>query len=459
MAINGTMELLNTATVPSGGQAAIEFTNIPQTYKDLVLYVSPRSNASAISSNLFVQFNNDSTGHSDRYMYGDGAGGKGAGTVISNGNRLFIGDTNANSSTTSTFGNHFVYISNYSSSSVKTASIDSVGENNASTAYAEIITGLYTGSAISSIKIMIGDGTVSSFMQHSTAYLYGVARTTVKATGGMITEDSNYIYHTFTASDVFITNKELTADVLVIAGGGGGAYDVGGGGGAGGVLYTSSVSCSSGVSHTITVGGGGAGAGPSNSNLPSSGSNSVFSGTGVTTRTADGGGRAANGSGTSGSYTNASSGGSGGGGTHRYSNGGAGISGQGFAGGNATPSAANGAGGGGGAGGIGGSAPSAASGSVNSGAGGIGTNAYSSWATATRTGHNGYYAGGGGGGVQNATRGDGGLGGGGVGGPNNSAGGNGLTNTGGGGGGAGANSSTGPGGNGGSGIVIIRYAK
>jgi hypothetical protein len=168
------------------------------------------------------------------------------------------------------------------------------------------------------------------------------------------------------------------------------------------------------------------------------GGNSVFDAI-----TATGGGGGAGG----GSATAGASGGSGGGGTNNGA-GGAGTSGQGFAGGAGyTDSASYGlGGGGGGAGAVGGSAASGAAG----GNGGVGI---SSSISGTAT----FYAGGGGGGGGGSgtyPAGTGGNGGGGNG-NSNGSGSNATANTGGGGGGAG---STGSGGLGGSGIVIVSYA-
>lgn len=65
-------------------------------------------------------------------------------------------------------------------------------------------------------------------------------------TGGTITTDlSGNTIHTFTTDGTFSTSKQLSADVLVVAGGGGGGQGAGnpgncGGGGAGGLIYTPS---------------------------------------------------------------------------------------------------------------------------------------------------------------------------------------------------------------------------
>jgi hypothetical protein len=452
MSINGTMKKIQTVTVGVNGQAAIDFNNVPQTYDDLVILISPRSIANSISSNLFVQFNNASTGHSDRYFGGSGSTTF-TGTVLSNNNRVFIGDINANTSTSNIFGSTSVYITNYKSSSIKSLLIDSVGENNDSTAYSEIISGQFNGSAITSIKIMIGDGS-TLFMQHSTATLYGITRVpaAAKATGGMIYDDSSYWYHAFTSSGTFTPNQNITCDVLVVGGGGGsGLAGLGtGGGGGGGLLDFLNQSLTS-TSYTVTVGGGGA----TNAN----GGDSQF---GALTLV-KGGGRGADDNGAAGSQ------GSGGGGNWSgNSGGGTATSGQGSNGGTGSTQSNVGVGGGGG----GKTAVGQNSNSnTKAGDGGSGSSAYSSWMIRASLGQDisgtRWLAGGGGGGVYDVvgsrTPGVGGNGGGGTGGSrlagsafNATAG---LSNTGGGGGGAGQNGGGSNASAGGSGLVIVRYAK
>ncbi len=75
--------------------------------------------------------------------------------------------------------------------------------------------------------------------------------------GGIITEDSQYWYHTFGASGAFIPKQSLTCDILQIAGGGGGGFTRGGAGGAGGLLLHSAQSLTA-TSYNVTVGAGGA---------------------------------------------------------------------------------------------------------------------------------------------------------------------------------------------------------
>jgi hypothetical protein len=295
-----------------------------------------------------------------------------------------------------------------------------------------------TPEAITSIVLKSTTG--NSFVEGTTVSLYGIANAdqgAAKATGGIITEDSQYWYHTFGASGAFIPKQSLTCDVLVVAGGGGtaGSDLGGGGGGAGGLLAFTSQALTA-ISYNVTVGAGGV--------AQTNGNNSQF----ASLTASVGGGKGA---------TNAavgSVGGSGGGGAYAtYTTGyAASPSGQGNAGGNGFTASFYGVGGGGGGAGAVGVNGNA----TNAGNGGAGIDTYSSWLSATGLGVSGFIAGGGGGGAYNGIQSTGGSGGGGAGGRNGGAAIAGTVNTGGGAGGAGQN---GAGANGGSGVVIVRYAK
>lgn len=447
MATNPNVVAIQTVEVGSGGAAEIDFTNIPQTYTDLVIKLSVRSDRATLVDGFIIRFNNDTTSgnYSNRRLFGTGA----AAVSDTSSAPVFF---DASTATANTFGNAEIYIPNYTSSNAKSWSSDTVHENNATTAYAGIVAGLWTGTnAITSIKLT--SETSANFVQYTTATLYGVtsAGYGAKATGGAIYQDADYFYHAFFSSGTFTPTQSLSADVLVIAGGGGGGNAFGGGGGAGGLLGFTSQSLTA-QNYTITVGGGGAGS-TSESSKGSNGSNSVFGS--LTTCTGGGGG---------GSYqtTSGANGGSGGGGSGDWNGGngtftgGTGTSGQGFAGGDGykLPPIYR-SGGGGGSTAVGQTLTSTSGG----GNGGAGTSTYSSWATATASGASGSYAGGGGGGGfggNNLVAGTGSAGGGnggfGAAGSNATA----FTGSGGGGGSGGAAWN---GGNGASGIVIVRYAK
>jgi hypothetical protein len=90
-----------------------------------------------------------------------------------------------------------------------------------------------------------GDGTNMSVATNAGGSGIVIVKYSIaKASGGTITTDGTYWYHTFTTSGTFVPYENLTADCLVIAGGGAGAAtdgndtQGGGGGGAGGLRST-----------------------------------------------------------------------------------------------------------------------------------------------------------------------------------------------------------------------------
>jgi hypothetical protein len=451
MALNGTMVKIETVTVGSGGAANIEFTNIPQTYTDLKVVLSARTNRASVNSDIYVEFNgNTSAIYSFRRLYGDGSAAT-SDSLTNNAKGGFVGVAAGANATASTFGNTEFYIPNYTGSTNKSFSGDGVNENNATSALSTLIAGLWANtSAITSIKIL--DYNSASFVQHSTATLYGISRTTaqIKATGGMVYDTDTHVYHLFNASGTFTPLQNLTVDYLVVAGGGGASMGGGGGGGlrstvtatGGGGSLESALSLTANTNYTVTIGAGGAGGAHPGGSGGTNGGNSVFS---TITATGGGGGGKGDQNGIAGG-----AGGGGGGNGSGTSTGGAGTANQGFAGGGNggfTGSPFSG-GGGGGAGAVGGNAT--ANNIAGNGGNGV---------TVAITGSSVAYAGGGGGAmaqVNAGTVGTGGTGGGANGRSSDGVGTSASSNTGGGGGAA---SGSNTGGAGGSGVVIVRYAK
>jgi hypothetical protein len=168
-----TFTLIASSTVGSGGAASIDFTSIPSTYTDLVLKISLRAaNASAYNSSQ-LSFNNSATGYSYIALWGNSTGA----VSVSNTNTYFEWMySDAANATANTFSNTEIYVPNYLSSNSKSVSFDNVTENNASTTNSvltNLMAGLWSGTAaINSIKITAGSS--STFVQYSTAYLYGI---------------------------------------------------------------------------------------------------------------------------------------------------------------------------------------------------------------------------------------------------------------------------------------------
>jgi hypothetical protein len=442
-----TYSLIQAQTLTSN-TASVTFSNIPQNFTDLRLFISCRSNrATEVDDQFNIYPNNSSSNLTSRFVRGDGS------TVTSGtANRTYIPAAGA---TANIFSSITMIIPNYTNNKHKNIHTDSVQENNATTAYMSLQSTTWENtSAITSLVFSPVSGT--AFLSGSTFILYGVGAH--RASGGTITSDNNFTYHTFTSSGTFTALEKINgAEVLMIAGGGSGGKTTdttsygAGGGGAGGVFYATRQNLFAGTSYSAIVGAGGS---------DSNGSNSQFS----SLVNAIGGGKGGNASNTA--PTAGSSGGSGGGGTYQTLAGGSttqsstGGIGYGNAGGAGSP--INGVGGGGGgAGAVG----SAGAGGNQGGNGGIGLTNFAAWASMTNTGINGYYAGGGAGagyGNGSYSGGIGGYGGGGKGGGTATGsllGTAGTANTGGGGG---ASTQTfgnigSAGGAGGSGLVIIRY--
>lgn len=439
MATNTYVALAHT-TVTVANASTIVFDSIPSTYTDLRVVVS--GNAESGINNAYISFNNDTTLNT-----GSGTTLIGNGTTATSSRRandsvIYMTVPLATSSTTKSIWT--IDIMNYTSTNMFKTVLwrhsDAGNRTQAGVGLKQLT------DAITRLDIACGTGVnKGNWAVGSTFSLYGikaeVGESTPKATGGIVTSDATYWYHTFTTSGNFVPNQTLSCDYLVVAGGGGGnGGDIGngGGGGAGGLLTGTSMSLTAGTKTILVGAGGSAGAGAT------PGSNSVLYGS--STITATGGGEG-------GTYLGGGGNGGCGGGAGQWGgstvSGGAGS--QGFKGGD---SSGIGAGGGGGMGAAGQNCTG-----TTGGNGGIGI-ANSITGTAV------YYSGGGGGSSHNnsTTQSTGGTGGGGAGGyrtaalvpvPPTA----GTANTGGGGGGWGEYTSSRGGAPGGSGVVIIKYAK
>jgi hypothetical protein len=148
------------------GATSIDFTSIPSTYTDLMIYFSPRSTNVSATYGATIQFNSSSSNFSYRALYGNGSvAGSYADTAS------WLGEIPAATSTSNTFGNVSIYIPNYAGSTNKSFSIDNVGENNGTAARADLIAELWTNTAaINSVKLQ----SAVNFAQYTTAVLYGI---------------------------------------------------------------------------------------------------------------------------------------------------------------------------------------------------------------------------------------------------------------------------------------------
>ena len=163
------MTLIEHIEVGSGGAASIEFTGIDQTGTDLVLMFSGRSTNTGSYPYGFVniEFNGDQNGNYS-YLRLRAQDGTVASATSQTKYRCEIGLMPNASATANTFSSSETIISNYTSSTVKSISTNTVTENNATDAATEIVTNKWNGSALTSMSI----STASNIEEYSTASLY-----------------------------------------------------------------------------------------------------------------------------------------------------------------------------------------------------------------------------------------------------------------------------------------------
>ena len=163
-----TFELIASSTVGSGGASSIAFSSIPSTYTDIVVLCSLRHTGPQVFATLSL---NAGGNYSYRSLVGTGSGTPSSGAASDNLYQIWVDGSNQ---TSSVFSSSQIYIPNYASTSAyKSISIESVTENNATGAYTGMNAALYSSnSAITSLTIT--PWASDTFVQHSTAYLYGV---------------------------------------------------------------------------------------------------------------------------------------------------------------------------------------------------------------------------------------------------------------------------------------------
>jgi len=153
-------------TVGSGGTSSIDFSNIPNTYTDLMLKISGRL---TVNDNYYsMKINGALVNFSNRALRGSGSS-----VVTENWVDNYNIIAQRNDQTANTFGSSEVYIANYTGSAFKSLVIDSVTENNATSVFTFQNASQWSSTAaITELGIRpIGGGSIA---QYSTASLYGI---------------------------------------------------------------------------------------------------------------------------------------------------------------------------------------------------------------------------------------------------------------------------------------------
>jgi len=148
--------------------ASITFSSIPQTYTDLKIVMSVRSDNTNPSNTVDITFNGNTSSFTNIYLIGTGSS-----TASGSNFGRYAGAQNSANETANTFSNSEIYIPNYTGSNNKSYSADGVYENNATAAGQGLVAGLWSNTAaITSIGIT---GYAGNFLATSTFYLYGIS--------------------------------------------------------------------------------------------------------------------------------------------------------------------------------------------------------------------------------------------------------------------------------------------
>lgn len=173
-----TMQLIESKTLGTAA-SSITFTSIPQDGTDLVLMGLVRTARALVNDFVDLRFNGDNTdgNYSARVLFGNGSS---ASSFTEN---SYIGDVNGNTSTADTFTSINVYIPNYTGSTNKSGSVETVSEANATAAYQSIIARLWNNTAaITSMEIGF-TAAGSNLVAGSTFSLYKIT----KGSDGIVT--------------------------------------------------------------------------------------------------------------------------------------------------------------------------------------------------------------------------------------------------------------------------------
>jgi hypothetical protein len=170
------MKLIESKTLGTAA-ASIEFTSIPSTFTDLVVVLSLRTaRAGEIDDPINIELNGTSSGFSARHLFGNGSSALSATRT----NLVYFG--NAAGATANTFDNASIYFPNYTGSTNKSYSVDGVSETNGTTAYQNLIAGLWSNTAAIS-SMLFRSGTANNLVAGSTISLYGI----LKGSDGIVT--------------------------------------------------------------------------------------------------------------------------------------------------------------------------------------------------------------------------------------------------------------------------------
>jgi hypothetical protein len=171
-----TFTQIGTAQVAgSGGAASFIFSAIPNTYTDLVVYLTARIGGSPATGGINrvkMQLNSTTTAYDNRLLF---ALAVGTPAVATGTDQITFFYSNANDSTAGYWSNTMIYISNYANNLNKCWSLESVAESNNNNQGMLAISGGILSNTAAITSLTIANADPINFEQFSTAYLYGVS--------------------------------------------------------------------------------------------------------------------------------------------------------------------------------------------------------------------------------------------------------------------------------------------
>jgi hypothetical protein len=168
-----TFELISTTTVATAAYS-VTVSSIPQTYTDLAILISARSDYSGGPHEMQFAINSVTTGYTNRMVYTNN-GTSALSASASNAFYTWAGAVVGGAGTANTFSNCLAYLPNYSSTTVaKSMSSDATAETNATASIIWLNAGINTTTAaITSLTFYCWQSFIN-FVPGTTFTLYGI---------------------------------------------------------------------------------------------------------------------------------------------------------------------------------------------------------------------------------------------------------------------------------------------
>jgi len=170
------IKLIQTVSLANNA-VTIDFTNVPQTYTDLLLIFSLRDDRSGNSNSpVGLNINGVATNRSGKdiqAIYNGGANQVYSGTYTNN----WIGYCNGATATTSTFGVGQVLFSNYANNSNKLFSVETIAELASSSGHSlDFFAGVWANTAAITSLSLNAPLAATGFVTGCSASLYGITK-------------------------------------------------------------------------------------------------------------------------------------------------------------------------------------------------------------------------------------------------------------------------------------------